>query len=54
MKQVRFNYTDGKVQYSIFLGTADYLNEVMQVIIDKIDGLDLMVNGDFYIDNKKI
>ena len=54
MKQVRFNYIEGKTQYSIYLGQANTIAEAMQVFISKSEDIDLLVNGDIFFDNKKI
>ena len=51
MKQVRFNYIDKSTQVSIYLGMANTLTEARQVVINKINDMDLMISGKIYFDN---
>ena len=53
MRQVRFNYEEANVKVSIYLGLANSLTEARQVVIDKIDEMDLLVNGQFLFDGVK-
>ena len=54
MKQVRFCYIDKSTQVSLYLGQAETIAQARQVIINKIDEFDLLINGEFFFGTKKI
>ena len=54
MDQVRFNYKDKSTQVSLFLGMADNISLARQIVINNINDMDLMIDGQIYFGDKVI